>query len=558
MLLQDANPTPSFGGFGLSQRRVLHKSVAGYLVQETPDRVQEIARHYLEAREESLAVPYVVAAGDAAAGAYSTDEAMSFYRQAIEILEKAGDTALTRRAYEGLGSALTFAFKVPEAIETYHDMFHVAQEVDDKPMQVSALNKLGYVSALMQGQFPEAENHLADAERLADEAGDMEGLAEMHMTYCYLRSTKGEFDDAADHLGKAAQIGLALDMEEPKLFGLTHTANTMIYMNRYEDAWKAIQEARDAAEAEGNRKYLSELLAEPIPAYHLRNGDLDAAMDSAEEGTAMATEIGAMSNVAAGELIMAQIAWMRGEYERAVQLNQLALNAGRASGYPYLQAGALCALGTAYLAISKEYAEQVAEFHTEAMQVMEMPLGTALGAMAWADLGFCAMTLGDLEGAREMFQKGLDTPTIPTQMLRPRLLMGLAIVELTGGRSEEASEFARQARGLAEAAEMRHYYPYLALTEAGIRSAQGQAEQAMASFALAEELGLEMGLRPVVMDAREGWAQLLAASGRTEEAENKSAEARHVADDITALFGNDALRAKYLASAATTKVGSGT
>ena len=44
-------------------------------------------------------------------------------------------------------------------------------------MQVSALNKLGFVSALIQGQFPEAEAHLVDAERLARQCDDLPGLA---------------------------------------------------------------------------------------------------------------------------------------------------------------------------------------------------------------------------------------------------------------------------------------------------------------------------------------------------------------------------------------------
>lgn len=134
-------------------------------------------------------------------------------------------------------------------------MLALAEERGDVPMKVSALNKLGFVSALMQGQIPEAEELLVDAEHLASEANDLAGLAECHMTYCYLRTAGGDFEGAIDHLEESATIGEELDAEEPKLFGLTHTANTLTYMTRFDEAWDAAQTARKAAEATGNSKY---------------------------------------------------------------------------------------------------------------------------------------------------------------------------------------------------------------------------------------------------------------------------------------------------------------
>ncbi len=446
------------------------------------------------------------------------------------------DLPLARRAYEGLGGALTFAFDVPGAVENYHSMFHLAEVHTDLPMQVSALNKLGYVTALMMGQFPDAEKHLVDAERLANESGDAAGLAEMHMTYCYIRTTKGDFEDAADHLGEAARIGRDLTMEEPRLFGLTHTANTMIYMNRFDDAWEAIQTAMREAGAAGNRKYLAELKALTIPPYHMRNGDLDAARESAMEGVAIGSPIGAFDQVFAGEMVLGQIAWMRGEYESAIASQQRSLDAARSTGMSYLQAAALGQIGMSYLDVSHEFTEKVAEYHMEAMKIMEMPLGTALGAMQWADLGFCAMALGNLDGAKELFQKGLNTPTIPSHMLRPLLLMGLAHVALAQDETEEASKYVSGARGLATAVEMKHFYPFIAFTDARVSAARGDAEAALAEFLRAEELALQMGMRPLVWQARAASARALSALGRSEEAGRKERETLAMIDEMAVLF----------------------
>ena len=151
----------------------MHRRVAECFEQDEPDRVTDIARHFLEAREDLRALPYLVEAGDRAASAYSASTAIESYRAALDILDTTMDLPLARRAHEGLGSALTFSFDISGAMEVYHTMLHIAEEHEDIPMQVYAHNKLGFVTALMRGEFPEAEKHLEDAERLAHSCNDL-------------------------------------------------------------------------------------------------------------------------------------------------------------------------------------------------------------------------------------------------------------------------------------------------------------------------------------------------------------------------------------------------
>ncbi|MDA1349905.1 MAG: AAA family ATPase, partial [Chloroflexi bacterium] len=247
----------AYGSLLLKSRRDLHRRTAECLESQVDERVQEIGRHFLEAREHSRALPYLVEGADRAARAYSTQDAIDLYSRALEILEAAPNVALTRRAREGLGAALTFAGQAQQAVDNYHSMFHAAQEFGDQPMQVSALNKLGFVTAMMAGAVPEAEQHLVDAEQLARECNDLAGLAELHMTYCYLRTTAGDFDDAYGHLSESAEIGNDLGAEEPKLFGMVHIANTLCYMTKFDESWEKAQEARIVAEEAGNQKWLS-------------------------------------------------------------------------------------------------------------------------------------------------------------------------------------------------------------------------------------------------------------------------------------------------------------
>ena len=533
----------------LSRRRELHKRVAECLEKIAPDRVGEISRHFLEARDEARALPYLAQAGDLAARAHSAVEAIGHYTRALEILGTVKDGAVARRVYEGLGGALTFAGDVPRAVENYHNMLHEAQEYGDLPMQVSALNKLSFVTGLMQGQFPEAEKHLVDAERLASQCDDLPGLAELHMTYCYLRVPFGQFDDAIEHLSESTRIGRDLDLAEARLFGMTHTANTLLYMTRFDEAWQAVQEARGLAEELGNRKWLADLMGLASPLYYLRTGDLDAASQSAREGADLAAKIGALEQEGYGSLMAGQISWMRGDYQQAIAYQERAIQAGRGAGLPFIQAAALCALGTAYLDIGAGFSEQGIQYHNQAMEVMESPLGTVMGAMIWADMGFCAMALGQPERADDMFQKGLTISTATKFLARPPLLVGSAFLELGRGNSEQAATLVQEAGEFVEERQMKHFYPLIAVAQAQAAATGGDGPIALEHLARGEQLALEMRMRPMVLQTRLGAAQILAAAGRAEEASARVAEARAMIEEIGSLFEDQALRSSYLESA---------
>ena len=144
----------AYGSLLMSRRRELHKRVADYLERKAPESVNDIARHFMEAREEARALPYLVESGDLAARAYATADAIASYRQALDVLENIDDVPLARRAYEGLGGALTFAFDVPAAVDNYHKMVHVAEEYGDLPMQVSAPEQAGIRGGADDGPVP--------------------------------------------------------------------------------------------------------------------------------------------------------------------------------------------------------------------------------------------------------------------------------------------------------------------------------------------------------------------------------------------------------------------
>ena len=136
----------------LSKRREIYLRLAERLTEMEPDRVYDIGRHFLEARESARALPYLVEAGDRAAKAYASKEALSYYDEAFDALEKADDPELARRAYEGKGGVLLLSGDIEGTLGTYQQMLNYGETHNDPGMKVSAFNKLAR-AAMFTGQM---------------------------------------------------------------------------------------------------------------------------------------------------------------------------------------------------------------------------------------------------------------------------------------------------------------------------------------------------------------------------------------------------------------------
>ena len=187
--------------------------------------------------------------------------------------------------------------------------------------------------------------------------------------------------------------------------------------------------------------------------------------------------------------------------------------------------------------------------NTQALEIMEMPLGTTMGAMNWADVGFCALAAGDVERASELFQKGLTDSNAVKYLARPLLLVGSAFVALANGDSDEAAKLVAEALEYVEERAMKNFYPLVAFAGAQVNAAWGHEQEALDSFSRAEKLALELQMRPLVWQSRAGAAQVLSGAGRASEAEAKRSDAREMIEEIAGLFEDEELRGMFLESA---------
>ncbi len=532
----------------LSKRRELHRRVAECLERIEPDRVNEIAAHFLEGQVPARALPYLLAAGDRAAHAYSMPEAIQYFKDAVRLTPETKDVDLVQRAYEGLGRAYDMANDLDQAVKTYEEMDRIGGASDRMAMRISALNKISAIMGIRLGKFSQAEERLSQSEELCRQYQDRNGLAEMYMVRCYISNSTADFERALDSLNNSVRAGRELDVPEEVAFGKVHLANTLTFMTRFDEAWPAAQEARRLCEETGDRWHLAEALTSPFPLHYLRAGDLKAARQAAQEGGSLAAEIGNAFWEAWGWTLVGKVSQLRGEYEAAIAAYQRAARAGEISGAYAMKTTGLAPLAAVYAEIGVRLDESAA-LQKQVLEFLSDPARVVTSSQAWFNLGSAALTRGEVEQAREFFQKGLTIPSPIWLLERPRLLAGAALVDLKQKNLDEARSKIDKAWTFVQERAMNNEYPSVAWADGLVSAACGDQVRALEQFNRAESLAQEMQMRPLVWRARVGAARALASLNRPAEAEEKQNAARAMIDEIAGLFQDEKWRVPFVENA---------
>jgi class 3 adenylate cyclase/tetratricopeptide (TPR) repeat protein len=535
----------------LSSRRDLHRRAAEVLINNRTQAAAEIARHLLEARQVGRAVPYLVQAGNSAARAYATTEAIRNYQQAIENKDAVDDPDLVRRAYEGLGSVMLFSNQIPEALKVYQDLLAIGEAQAHLPTRLSALNKLAGVYALRMGDFQKGEALLAQVESLSHQNGDKSAIPEAALIRCQVCSAKADFKSVVETMAEVVALGQEMSNQEYVLLGLEHVATSLVYMTRFDEAKIKAAEGLRVAREIGDREQEALLLAMPIAQCYIRDGDFTAAWQALQEGLKIGRKIGSLIPQISAAYLLGEISRWQGEYESALSYGKLSLETAMPmeTFLPFFLVLALGSLGITYQEISPKFIDKIAEFHLHALHLLESPMGAMGGGTAWSDLSLCALALGDLKAAEECIEKGLNYPNTFMLLERPRQLAAAALLANAKGDQATAIRRAEEACQEARKTAMQHLYPFTSLVLGQMLVAAGDYKAGLEVLKRAEAEAASLEMRPILWQARQEMARAWEMLGKADQAGAKRDEARAVVKEIAGLFEDPTLRPAYLENA---------
>jgi tetratricopeptide (TPR) repeat protein len=396
---------------------------------------------------------------------------------------------------------------------------------------------------MMLGQMEEAATDLDEAERLGKQVRDARGLVEMATLRCHTCLPSADFSAAMESLGSSVDVARERDLTEELAGALAHTATTLSYMTRFDEAWAAAQEGMQLAEELGDLLLQAEIVEGPYVFEHLRRGDLDAARHDGQRALDLARQIGSVVDQAIASVTLAMVENARGEYETAIRHAEESVHFWSMLG----AFGAIFSLmaravwGTAAAGIGRAHFERTAADHVGGIGEAE----AFAGATAWTDLGFIALRFGDLDRAADLFERGLTIPTSFWLLERPRLLIGDALVRLARGDVDGATERVAETRAYAAERAMRYVEPMAAFAEGQIAFAAGDLAAALDRLDRAADLAGQMRMRPLAVDALEGAALVLSLQSRPEEVEKRRGRARALTEEIRSLIEDQQLGAAF-------------
>ena len=321
-------------------------------------------------------------------------------------------------------------------------------------------------------------------------------------------------------------------------------------MTRFGEAWQTAEEALKLAREIKNRELESAVLT-TIAGLHLSNGDLNKALQAAEEGRDIAQRIGAMLGGVVAPWMAGTILRLQGDYEGAMR-QSTTIGAARLSNGEFSRVCARVAFGFTREHLRGNQPGLLPTCGRNARPYSQPAhrSGRAPAAgTAFADIGFTSLVQDRVDEAADAFQKGLSYPSMFRYLYQPQSKIGLSLVALKRSRLDEAAKAVGEAREYVEKREMKNLYPLVAFTVAQVQLASGDVESALEQFARAEATASGMNMRPMVWQARASAASVLAQMGRTEEADVKRTEARAVVEEMAGLFVDKEMRKAFVESA---------
>jgi eukaryotic-like serine/threonine-protein kinase len=430
----------SYESLLLARRRELHRRAAEAIEELYQDRLDEqaavLGQHYAKADVPGKAVGYLTRAGDLAAKSYANEEAIAFYRQALDQIEfararqegadlsehaaalheRAGDLLQLIGRHEegrdtygramalgpGLSPELTVGCKTSQArlyrkiaktYETqrnYQETFHHYDEAE---------TTLGDSQAFGRGEWEEwietrlerlwVYYFLNDVEEMARQVSAIQNVVETQGTprqravfseRIVLMRFQQERYVISDETIALAQRSLAFRQEAGDLLpiGHAHFRLGLAYVSCNE--LSAAQEQLKAAEAIGQRTGDIVLLSRCITYLLLverRRGDTRAARRETKRLLAIASKGGMKEYVAMAKATLAWIAWREGDNAQVLNEGKEALELwSQGTAYPF-QWAALWPL----IAVSagEQNAAEVIRFAKQLLEQTQQSLPQHLG-----------------------------------------------------------------------------------------------------------------------------------------------------------------------------------
>ena len=333
-----------------SHRRRLHVRVADAIKDLFAERADEyidiIAYHYARGDDDAKASAALLLAGQRAQRLYAIDEALAYYRDALE--RSARDKEAIARACEGIADVQGFNGNYAEAEASYRQALTAVDRADDRGRS-RLLRKLGVVHQIT-GDTPEALKILTEARDVLSPGADREeALVLLELGQVYWQ--RGSYEHSRETLLESVDRAERAGADDARADAYKHlgtvaslTGDTGMAIDYYERSLQ-LYEARGDVSGQAN-------VLNNIGIVHRKEGRYPQALEAHAKALAIRERIGDPLGIGTSRNNLAQIELARGAMMEAEADFAAALN--RWSSIGYAAGVALAHTGLGITAVRRE------------------------------------------------------------------------------------------------------------------------------------------------------------------------------------------------------------
>lgn len=244
-LVQDA----VYGSLLSSDRKALHRAIAAQLEQQYAGRdyevIEEIAQHCIASDNMDSATRWTARAGEKALGLFAIKDALSWFGQSLELMRsgKQISEGILGPVLVNQMESLCWDIDYPAMLDLADQHLHQVRTSGDL-RHVSRAHSWLADAHINTGSFREALADLKNAQKIADELGDLEcqGYAQSMLIWLHAITFEcGRADYAQDNMEQVLAIADELDDRFLKVLTYYSVALDMAHRGRFDVArnWAA-------------------------------------------------------------------------------------------------------------------------------------------------------------------------------------------------------------------------------------------------------------------------------------------------------------------------------
>jgi class 3 adenylate cyclase/tetratricopeptide (TPR) repeat protein len=290
------------------QRRALHKLVGDWLLEVGGERAGEhtllVAEHYSRAEEASLAASQLTKAGQRALQLGAYDEGATLLERAKELLTGPEQTEQRLGIDLLRGNLEAIRGNFAKATEIMKPALEEARATGNLRIQANALGRLGRV-CMWQGDTPTAMKYIGEALELSRSLGDRAALI-FNLRQMGNMLVMTDPREALTYHEESVELARQAGDRNAEAHGLNSVAIALQLGGDPEKSMATFMQSLELNRALGDRLNEAMVLGN-VAGLYSASGDLETAERRAKEALAIAKEIGAISLLPSGEVMLAEI-----------------------------------------------------------------------------------------------------------------------------------------------------------------------------------------------------------------------------------------------------------